>query len=99
MSDVEGRDILTWVLRIGEIGDFRGLDPRSEDRHTDQPRYNILANALGGVIRRLLICGMHVHVGIEDPDTRVDLLNQVLYFVPHMLALSTSSPFWKRSEG
>ncbi|MDJ0664230.1 MAG: carboxylate-amine ligase [Acidimicrobiia bacterium] len=69
-----------------------------EQRHTDAPRYNILANALGGVIRRLLICGMHVHVGIEDPDVRVDLMNQVLYFVPHMLALSTSSPFWNGKE-
>ena len=69
-----------------------------EQRHTDKPRYNILARALGGVIRRLLICGMHVHVGIEDPDTRVDLMNQVLYFVPHMLALSTSSPFWNGTE-
>jgi len=69
-----------------------------EQRHTDKPRYNILAKALGGVIRRLLICGMHVHVGIEDPDTRVDLMNQVLYFVPHMLAMSTSSPFWNGTE-
>ncbi len=69
-----------------------------EQRHTDAPRYNILANALGGVIRRLLICGMHVHVGIEDPDVRIDLMNQVLYFVPHMLALSTSSPFWNGKD-
>lgn len=69
-----------------------------EQRHTDAPRYNVLANALGGVIRRLLICGMHVHVGIEDPDVRVDLMNQVLYFVPHMLALSTSSPFWNGKD-
>jgi len=69
-----------------------------EQRHTDAPRYNVLANALGGVIRRLLICGMHVHVGIEDPDARVDLMNQVLYFVPHMLAISTSSPFWNGQD-
>jgi len=69
-----------------------------EQRHTDKPRYNILARALGGVIRRLLICGMHVHVGIEDPDTRIDLMNQVLYFVPHLLALSTSSPFWNGTD-
>jgi carboxylate-amine ligase len=41
---------------------------------------------------------MHVHVGIEDPDTRVDLMNQVLYFIPHMLALSTSSPFWNGKD-
>jgi carboxylate-amine ligase len=37
---------------------------------------------------------MHVHVGIEDRDTRIDLMNQVVYFLPHILALSTSSPFW-----
>lgn len=69
-----------------------------QQRHTDAPRYNILARALGGVIRRLLICGMHVHVGIDDEDARVDLMNQVLYFVPHMLALSTSSPFWNGTD-
>ncbi len=64
-------------------------------RHTDKERYNVLAQALQGVVRRLLICGMHVHVGIEDRDLRIDLMNQVLYFMPHLLALSTSSPFWQ----
>ena len=62
--------------------------------HTDKVQYNMLAEALQGVVRRLLICGMHVHVGIEDEDVRIDLMNQVLYFLPHLLALSTSSPFW-----
>ena len=62
--------------------------------HTDKAQYNMLAEALQGVVRRLLICGMHVHVGIEDEDVRIDLMNQVLYFLPHLLALSTSSPFW-----
>jgi len=65
-----------------------------EQRHTDKERYNTLAEALQGVVRRLLICGMHVHVGIEDKDLRIDLMNQILYFAPHLLALSTSSPFW-----
>jgi len=65
-----------------------------EQLHTDKTRYNTLADALQGVVRRLLICGMHVHVGIEDEDARIDLMNQVLYFLPHLLALSTSSPFW-----
>jgi carboxylate-amine ligase len=46
------------------------------------------------VARRLLICGMHVHVGIDDDELRIDLMNQVSYFLPHLLALSTSSPFW-----
>ena len=62
--------------------------------HTDKQRYNELAVDMGGVVRRLLICGMHVHVCVEDEDLRIDLMNQVLYFLPHLLALSTSSPFW-----
>ena len=65
-----------------------------EQLHTDKSQYNTLAEALQGVVRRLLICGMHVHVGIEDEDVRIDLMNQVLDFLPHLLALSTSSPFW-----
>jgi len=63
-------------------------------QHTDKDRYNDLADAMGGVVRRLLICGMHVHVAVENEDLRIDLMNQVLYFLPHLLALSTSSPFW-----
>ncbi|MDJ0686406.1 MAG: carboxylate-amine ligase [Alphaproteobacteria bacterium] len=62
--------------------------------HTDKDRYNTLAHDLQGVARRLVICGMHVHVGIDDDDLRIDLLGQVAYFLPHLLALSTSSPFW-----
>lgn len=64
-------------------------------QHTDKERYNALANDLRGVAQRLVICGMHVHVGIGDNDSRIDLLNQVAYFLPHLLALSTSSPFWR----
>ncbi|MPZ54367.1 MAG: carboxylate-amine ligase [Acidimicrobiia bacterium] len=61
---------------------------------TDQDRYRELASDLQQVARRLVICGMHVHVGIEDPDLRIDMMNQFKYFLPHVLALSTSSPFW-----
>jgi carboxylate-amine ligase len=65
-----------------------------QQRHVNKTRYNLLAEALQGVVRRLLICGMHVHVGIDDEDGRVDVMNQVSYFLPHLLALSGSSPFW-----
>jgi carboxylate-amine ligase len=65
-----------------------------DQRHTDKERYNLLARDLQGAARRLLICGMHVHVGIEDPELRIDFMSQVGYFLPHLLALSTSSPFW-----
>ena len=45
--------------------------------------------------RRMMICGMHVHVGIDDDELRIDLMNQARYFLPHLLALSCSSPFWE----
>jgi carboxylate-amine ligase len=62
---------------------------------TDKERYSLLARDLQGVGRRLVICGMHVHVAIDDEELRIDLMNQVAYFLPHLLALSTSSPFWR----
>ncbi len=63
--------------------------------HTPKKRYDDLARDLQGTIRRLLICGMHVHIGIEDEDLRIDVMNQARYFLPHLLALTTSSPFWQ----
>lgn len=85
-----------------------GLAPISASTHpsaawtdqlnTDKERYNALAEAMGGVARRLLISGMHVHVGIEDEELRIDLMNQASYFMPHLLAISTSSPFWHGIE-
>ena len=69
-----------------------------DQRHTNKERYRVLADALQGVVRRLLICGMHVHVGVEDDELRIDLMNQVCYVLPHLLALSTSSPFWHSTD-
>lgn len=66
--------------------------------HTDKERYNALDRDLGGVVRRMLICGMHVHVGLEDDPLRADLLAQTSYFLPHLLALSASSPFWQGED-
>ncbi|MCR9112474.1 MAG: carboxylate-amine ligase [Rhodobacteraceae bacterium] len=66
-----------------------------DQHHTDKERYNDLSHDLAGVVRRMLICGMHVHVGIASPDRRTDLMNQLSYFLPHLLALSCSSPFWQ----
>ncbi|MHA1565538.1 MAG: carboxylate-amine ligase [Alphaproteobacteria bacterium] len=67
----------------------------TEQRHTDHDRYNDLARDLQSVARRLLTCGMHVHVGFDDDELRIDLMSQIAYFLPHLLALSTSSPFWR----
>ena len=69
-----------------------------DQHHTDKERYNHLRDDMAGVMRRMMICGMHVHVGIEDAEARMDLANQLSYFLPHMLALSCSSPFWKGED-
>lgn len=90
---------------IAGIADSHGLAPLAVATHpfadwqhqsfTHKQRYEELARDLAGVARRMLICGMHVHVGIEDEDLRIDLLGQLSYFLPHLLALSASSPFWQ----
>jgi carboxylate-amine ligase len=67
----------------------------SEQKHTRKERYDSLTAEMQGAARRLLICGMHVHVGINDDSLRIDLMNQMAYFLPHLLALSCSSPFWE----
>ncbi len=61
---------------------------------TDKERYHGIVRDLQYVAKRLLIFGMHIHVGIPDRDLRIDLMNQMTYFMPHILCLSTSSPFW-----
>lgn len=69
-----------------------------DQHHTDKDRYNDLRNNLAGVVRRMLICGMHVHVGIDNADRRIDIMGQLRYFLPHLLALSCSSPFWQGED-
>ncbi|MBZ4256417.1 hypothetical protein LAN29_22865, partial [Mycobacterium tuberculosis] len=65
----------------------------NQQEPSEGARYQSLAQDLAGVARRMVICGMHVHVGIEDDELRIDLMNQARYFLPHLLVLSTSSPF------
>ncbi len=96
-----------WVLRqaVAEAAAEYGMAPIAASSHpfarwlsqqyTDKERYRVLTTDLQAVTRRLLISGLHVHVGIEDPDLRIDLMDQAAYFLPHLLALSTSSPFWE----
>ena len=65
-----------------------------DQKQTQKDRYEALTLEMQGAARRLVICGMHVHVGIDNDDLRIDLMNQMSYFLPHLLALSCSSPFW-----
>ena len=57
-------------------------------------RYKNIVEELQQLACSLLIFGMHVHVAVPDRTTMIDLMNMVRYFLPHLLALSTSSPFW-----
>lgn len=66
-----------------------------KQHHTRKARYDGLWSDMGLPAWRMLISAMHIHAGIEDDDLRIDLMNQVSYFLPHMLALSGSSPFWE----
>lgn len=66
----------------------------SEQEIFDDDRYKLLVDELQMVARSLLIFGVHVHVGIADKDRQIDIMNAARYFVPHVLALTTSSPFW-----
>lgn len=61
---------------------------------TEGDRYKGIVEDLQDVARANLIFGLHVHVGIKDREVAMALANQVRYFLPHILALSTSSPFW-----
>jgi len=60
----------------------------------EDERYELLVQELQTVARSLLIFGLHVHVGVADPERRIHIMNAARYFLPHVLALSTSSPFW-----
>ena len=74
-----------------------GTHPTGEweaQRPTEEVRYGRVAHDLQMIARRKMICGMHVHVAVPDRVSRVDLMVRTLPFVPLVLALSTSSPFW-----
>jgi carboxylate-amine ligase len=58
-------------------------------------RYDMLMNDLQMIGRRNMLCGMHVHVELPDPDRRIDVMYRMLPYLPLFLALSTSSPFWQ----
>ena len=68
-------------------------DWRVQDIYPDE-RYLQVVEDMQLVARSNLIFGLHVHVGIEDRETAIHLMNQIRYFLPHLLALSTNSPFW-----
>jgi carboxylate-amine ligase len=83
------------VLVAGATHPF--ADWRSQEIYPD-PRYDKVVEDLQLVARSNLIFGLHVHVGIEDKEDAIRIMNSLRYFLPHVLALSTNSPFWLGME-
>ena len=80
-------------LRIASAG-THPFSHWQEQQITEKERYKLLEEEMQDIVRELLIFGLHVHVGIPDAELRIEIMNEARYFLPHLLALSTSSPFW-----
>jgi carboxylate-amine ligase len=102
----EGRDELVRLRRgVSDVVREYGFEIIAASTHpfaqpleiqrTRKERYDSLTAQMQEVGRRLLISGMHVHVGLDGDEMRNDFIGQVSYVLPHFLALSTSSPFWQ----
>lgn len=80
-------------LRLASSGTHPFADWRKQDIYPDE-RYQIIVQDMKMVARANLIFGLHVHIGVEDREMSIHLMNAARYFLPHILALSTNSPFW-----
>ncbi len=98
------RELVRLRRSVADLAESKGLRMAAASTHpfsswlqqriTPAERYAKHEAAMAEVARRMLIFGMHVHVGIEDKELMIDVMDQARYFLPHLLALSTSSPFW-----
>jgi glutamate---cysteine ligase / carboxylate-amine ligase len=104
-SAAEARDELVRLRRgVMELAGRNGLKIAAAGSHpisswvdqeiTPFERYAGVKEDMKILAQQLLIFGTHVHIGIEDPEFLIDAMNVVRYFMPHVLCLSTSSPFW-----
>ncbi len=102
----EGRAELVRLRRaVREVAEAEGLRVAAAATHpfsnwlqqnvTAGERYAKHEMNMADVARQMLVFGMHVHIGIADRNLLIDVMNQSRYFMPHLLALSTSSPFWQ----
>ncbi len=80
-------------LRLAAGGTHPFADWRKQEIYPDE-RYRVIVEDMKMVARANLIFGLHVHIGVEDRETAIQLMNAARYFLPHMLALSANSPFW-----
>ena len=104
-ADEAWQDVATLRKTISEIATSLGFAMGAAGTHpfshwesqliTDHARYNELVNELQEAARSNLIFGLHVHVGMENREMANHIANSTRYFLPHIYALSTNSPFWE----
>ena len=97
-------DLVKLRRTVATLAETKGLRIAAASTHpfsswkdqeiTPGPHYEAVLNEMQMLAQSLLIFGMHVHVGIDDREAQIHLMNAARYFLPHVLALSTSSPFW-----
>ncbi|MFP5263229.1 MAG: carboxylate-amine ligase [Blastocatellia bacterium] len=97
-------DVIKLRRTIAALAESKGLRIAAASTHpfsnwkdqkiTPDQHYEALINEMQFLAHSLLIFGMHVHIGIEDRESQIHLMNAARYFLPHLLAISTSSPFW-----
>lgn len=102
------QDLARLRRTISDVAGSYGLAPVAASTHpfaewhlqrqTHKARYDLLFRDMQSLARRLMICGMHVHVGIEDDELRMTLLKQFSAYLPLILSLSASSPFWQGED-
>ena len=101
----EIRDIRRQIITLAKDNGLRlaagGTHPFAQWREQEiypDARYHTIVEDLKMVARANLIFGLHVHIGVEDRETAIQLMNGARYFLPHLLALSANSPFWVGME-
>jgi carboxylate-amine ligase len=97
-------DLVKLRRTVAALAESKGLRIAAASTHpfsswkdqkiTPDQHYEALLNEMQMLAQSLLIFGMHVHIGIEDREAQIHLMNAARYFLPHVLSLSTSSPFW-----
>jgi carboxylate-amine ligase len=97
-------DLAATVAVLRDLADRRGIGLMCSGTHpisdysfqeiSPNPRYHRLVNAMQWVARRMLIFGVHVHVGVRSSAKAIPIVNALMAYIPHFLALSASSPYW-----
>ncbi len=106
---VEAREEVTYLRKmIVDLAHKQGLSIAAAGTHpfslwrdqpiTEHPRYQEIVNEMQDTARGNLIFGLHVHIGIENREAGLQIMNAARYFLPHIFALSTNSPFWEGSN-